>query len=80
MVTVIKIAKPGIIANHQAEETALALESIDPQVIVSAGTPTPINDKVDSIKIAEAIPKAIAIKTGERAFGKACLTIIHHSL
>ena len=42
---------------------------------ISSGTPIPKNERELSIRIAEAIPKAIETNTGANAFGKACLTI-----
>ena len=36
----------------------------------------PRNDNPLSIKIADAIPKAILTKTGAKAFGNACLKIV----
>ena len=70
-VTVIKIAKPGKIANHQAEGFARLRFNNFPQVIVSTGTPIPKKDKNASAKIAPAIPKATEINTGDKAFGRA---------
>jgi hypothetical protein len=67
-------------ASHQAELDCLADDRRDPHVIVSAGTPIPKKDKVDSIRMAVAIPKAIAISTGESALGIACLKIVRTSL
>ena len=43
---------------------------------MSSGTPIPKKDKPLSIKIAEAIPKAILTNTGAKAFGNACLNIV----
>ena len=75
MVTVIKMAKPGKIANHHALGDCLADESKAPHV-TSSPLPKPKKDKEDSIKMAEAIPKAIAINTGARALGIACFTMV----
>lgn len=75
MVTVIKMAKPGNIANHHAFGAERAALSKPPQV-TSSPLPKPKNEREDSIKMAEAIPKAIAINTGARALGMACFTMV----
>lgn len=59
---------------------SLAAEIILPQVTTSGGTPTPRNERLDSVSIQLAIPKAIATKDGASAFGKACLKIMRASL
>ena len=43
---------------------------------MSSGIPIPRKDNPLSIKIADAIPKAILINTGASAFGNACLKIV----
>ena len=43
---------------------------------MSVGTPIPKNESPLSIKIAEAIPKAILTNTGANALGSACLKMI----
>ncbi len=80
MVTVKKIAKPGKTTNHQALNCSRPELNKEPQVTALGGTPIPRNDKEDSIKIAEATPKAMAINAGAIPFGKACLKIIRNSL
>lgn len=77
-VTVKKIAKPGKIATQSCDFPPCAKESNLPQVKVSGGIPKPIKDKNDSVKTAAAIPKAIVIKTGDKAFGMACFNKILH--
>ena len=81
IVTVTKMATPGNTANHHALIPASreAFKS-EPQVTCSGGTPTPINERNDSVKIADAIPKAIAMSTGANEVGIACLKIILYSL
>ena len=75
-VTVTKMAKPGIIANHHALKYPRAPESILPQVTSSGFIPIPRKERLDSNKIAPATPKAMATKTLESEFGKACLKMI----
>ena len=53
-----------------------SLIQVDPQVTISAGTPIPRNERLLSIKIADAIPNAILTKTGANALGRACLNIV----
>ena len=56
---VIKIAIPGNNINHHASRFCLPKLSNDPQVTTSSGTPIPRKESPLSIKIADAIPKAI---------------------
>ena len=79
-VTVIKIAKPGNIANHHDVVLSLAKLNNSPQVISSFSRPIPKKDRKASIKIADATPNAIVINTGAIEFGIACLIIIRQSL
>ena len=79
MVTVINMANPGNIANHQAGAYSRALLNNLPQVITSDCVPIPKKDKLDSAKMAPATQNAIEISTGVKAFGMACLKIIRHS-
>ena len=53
------MANPGKTANHQEVGFFLATERILPQLTSSAEIPTPIKDRVDSIRIAPAIPNTI---------------------
>ena len=70
------IAHPGKMVSHQADGDCLAEASNEPQLTVSGETPTPRNESVDSIKIAEAIPNEIVVSTGEIAFGMEWRNII----
>ena len=74
------MARPGKIASHQAEKLVLALLNILPQLSSSGEVPIPKKDRDASRSIAEAIPKAMVIKTGVMALGMACLQIILDSL
>ena len=70
------IAIPGYIISHHASKFCLPKFKRDPHVTISVGTPIPRKESPLSIKIAEAIPKAILTKTGANAFGSACLNIV----
>ena len=78
-VTVIKIAIPGKSTSHQALNFSLPSLTREPQVTRSGGTPMPRKDKLDSIKMADAIPNAMETKAGAIPFGRACLTMIFNS-
>ena len=73
---VINIAIPGKIISHHASILPLPRFNKDPQVTTSSGTPIPRKERPLSIRIADAIPKAILTNTGARAFGRACLKIV----
>ena len=70
------MARPGNTANHHAPVFCREADNNEPHVSDSAGTPIPKKDKVASVKIADAIPKAMAISTGDKALGIACLKTI----
>jgi len=69
--TVMRIHKPGNTTIHHAEGLSLPELINDPQVSILVGTPTPINESDDSIKIALATPIEIAMNAGAIAFGNA---------
>jgi hypothetical protein len=75
-----KIANPGKITSHQAWKASLPELSKEPHVTTSGGTPTPKKERLDSIRMAAATPKAIATNAGATPFGKACLKMILASL
>lgn len=74
------MASPGNTTSHQALNCSLPAFNKEPQVTVVGGTPTPKNDKADSVKMADATPKAIATNAGANALGSACLKMIRNSL
>ena len=72
------MANPGKMATQSCDFPPRDNAKSLPQVSTSAGIPKPINDKNDSTKIADAIPNATAINTGDNAFGIACLNKMRH--
>src|SRR2546427_75918 len=69
--TVTRIASPGYRDNHQPISIA-SLPSLRmlPQVACGGGTPSPRNDRPDSVRIAAGMPSVIATSTGAIAFGR----------
>src|SRR3989442_14775265 len=75
------MARPGKAASHQPlGMTSRARDRIDPQLAVDGGTPKPRKLNVDSIRMAEAIPKVAATKTGATVFGRMCRKIVRPSV
>src|SRR5215207_10107350 len=70
-----KMATPGKTASHQANVVVLASCKIEPQVTSSAGTPIPRKLRLDSTRIAPAMPSTTETMTGAKAFGKICLNM-----
>ena len=66
-------------ASHQAVGLERAADKRAPQVSVSAGTPIPKNEREASVNMALAIPKAIAISTGDNALGMAWRNMVRVS-
>jgi len=67
--TVIRMQNPGNTTIHHADKFPLPELISDPHVSIVVGTPTPMNESDDSIRIAFATPIEIAIKAGAIAFG-----------
>ena len=78
--TVMKMQRPGKITIHQASKFERPAFNSDPQVVIFEGTPTPMNDKADSMSMAFAIPNDIEMSAGAIALGSACLAMIRRSL
>ena len=55
--------KPGNTIIHQAVKFSLPSLISDPQVVTVGGTPIPINDSADSMRIAFAMPNEIDTNT-----------------
>jgi hypothetical protein len=70
------MAKPGKMANHHAETSLLEADNKLPHVTSSGATPIPKNERLDSVRIAPATPKAIVINTEVKEFGIACLKLL----
>ena len=73
---------PGNIPIHGKEENSVSTspESIPPQDIVSAGSPTPKKLKEASMMIAEPIIVVAITIVGPKVFGRTCLRIIRMSV
>ena len=70
-VTVVKRAMPGKITIHQSSwMRSLPSLSNPPHEAWSGGTPKPRNERVDSARMAPAIPKEAETRTGPRALGR----------
>src|SRR5437016_3493382 len=69
--TVTRIANPGYTDSHQPISIA-SLPSLRmlPQVACGGWTPSPRNDRPDSVRIAAGMPSVIATSTGAIAFGR----------
>lgn len=71
---------PGKTTNHHALNCSRAPDSKEPQVTVSTGTPTPKNERADSVMIADDIQATKVTAMIGKAFGSACRNSIRHGL
>src|SRR5687768_13076823 len=75
------MAKPGkAVSHHPLGNNCRDTERMEPQLAVDGGTPRPRKLKVDSIRIAEAMPNVAATNTGARVLGRTWRKIVRKSV